>query len=77
MDKLLKATHKTPTLIFQENFSPSFAEISSKEQFYFKDDVWVSCSESQIMSLWQKWVTAIGVHRYWDKNGFLVYGYKI
>ncbi len=58
-----------------ENFIPSFKE-KDKEQYYYKNNNWIKCDETMINSLWNNWVVSENCHRYFDDDGFLIYGYN-
>jgi hypothetical protein len=56
-------------------FTPLFKENDS-QQFYFENGEWVSCGESKIHKLWSDWVCSLSAERYYDEQGFLIFGYK-
>lgn len=57
----------------KKKFNPSFKE-KDKDQFYFKDGVWIKTDELWIVELWAKWVVSKNPHRYFDKDGSLIFG---
>lgn len=64
---------KTP-----ENFTPLFKEKNKGDkQYLFKDNGWVLTNENTINDLWTKWVISENIHKYYDDDGYLVFGYII
>ncbi len=59
--------------MIMENFKPSFKE-KDKEQFYYDGNDWIKCEEQTINSLWNIWVVSKNTERYFDEDGFLVFG---
>ncbi len=57
----------------KKKFEPSFKE-KDKDQFYFKDGVWIKTDELWIINLWTKWVVSKNAHRYFDKDRYLIFG---
>lgn len=41
-----------------------------------KHGVWINTDENTISSLYMDWVTSENITRHYDKEGFLVFGYK-
>lgn len=61
-----------------ENFTPLFKEkTNGNNQYLFKDNVWVLSNEDTIDDLWAKWVVSENTHRYYDDEGYLVFGYLV
>jgi len=59
-----------------KNFTPLFKEKTKGEnQYLFKDNGWVLSSEDTIDYLWANWVVSENTHRYYDDEGYLVFGY--
>lgn len=63
--------YKCPYFPDQKGYYPP-----KNEQYYYKDGVWVKCSEDKIESLWYQWRFSENADRYTDEDGFTVYGYK-
>jgi hypothetical protein len=59
----------------QNNFIPSWKE-KGDDQFYWENDRWIKCSESTVDALYSKWVIDPRHFRYFDDEGYLVYGYQ-
>ena len=58
-----------------ENFMPLFKEKDKNDQqYYFKDGEWKECEEDRVMSLYGYWVISKGAERYYNEDGYLVYG---
>lgn len=56
-------------------FTPLFKEKDKgMPQYFAKDNKWVETNEDMIMSLYSNWVLSKGAERYYDKEGYLVYG---
>lgn len=61
-----------------ENFTPLFKEkTNGNNQYLFKDNEWVLSNEDTIDGLWAKWVISKNTHKYYDDEGYLVFGYLI
>ena len=59
-----------------KNFTPLFKEKTKGEnQYLFKDNKWVLSNENTIDDLYAEWVVSVNTHRYYDDEGYLVFGY--
>ncbi len=46
------------------------------DKYYFKNGKWIKTDEEMINSLWHTWVMSIGIERYFDNDGYLIFTYK-